>query len=75
MVHYVYMAPIGGGAVKSLSHRHFWLVFITFAVIVGGLWTWHRFKIREAVQVEQSQYQQFQAEQRKAPQRVSPTTP
>jgi hypothetical protein len=55
------MAPLGGGVFKNISHRHFWFVVITFSLIVGGLWSWHRLEIRQAVRAEQDQ--QFQAEQ------------
>jgi len=57
------MAPIGGGALRNITHRHFLFVFLTFLIIVGSIWFWHRLKIRAAVQAERAQYMQFQAEQ------------
>lgn len=65
------MTLIGGGPLKNIRHKHFLLVFITFALIVVGLWAWHRFQIQEAVQAEQEQYLKFQAE-RSAQNKIAP---
>jgi hypothetical protein len=55
------MAPIGGGPIKSIEQRHFWKSALLLALIVGGLWAWHHFKIRQDVQAEQAAYEKFQA--------------
>lgn len=61
-------APMGGGAIKIIRHPHFWKTVILFAVLVGGLWAWHYYKIRHDVQAEKTARQQLlEARQRHAP--------
>ena len=59
--YYTIMAPIGDGFVKSIMHKHFLKVFVSFIVILTLGYFSYNYWIKDQATLQTQPQQQYQA--------------